>query len=124
MALTAGAGLSGVDATAAGRANLTSQSVVSDASSQGNTSATGLFSSSVDALPVSFADNGRIAAIAQQSSFAQSISVNGNAGSTLNNTSLGIGNATITISGDGSLEARALSQLDSRSQTVAGAASA
>jgi hypothetical protein len=124
MALTAGAGLSGVDATAAGRANLLAQSVASDASSQGNTSATGLFSSAVAALPVTFADNGRIAAIAQQSSFAQSISVNGNAGSSLNSTSLGIGNATITISGDGSLDARALSQLDSRSQSVAGAASA
>jgi hypothetical protein len=124
MALTAGAGLSGVDATAAGRASLLSQSVVSDASSQGNTSATGLFSSSGAALPVTFADNGRIAAIAQQSSFAQSVSVNGNASSSLNNTSLGIGNATITISGDGSLDARALSQLDSRSQSVAGAASA
>jgi hypothetical protein len=124
MALTAGAGLSGVDATAAGRASLFSQSVVSDASSQGNTAATGLFSSSGAALPVTFANDGRIAAIAQQSSFAQSVSVNGNASSTLNNTSLGIGNATITISGDGSLDARAISQLDSRSQSVAGAASA
>jgi hypothetical protein len=98
--------------------------VVSDASSQGNTAATGLFSSSGAALPVTFANDGRIAAIAQQSSFAQSVSVNGNASSTLNNTSLGIGNATITISGDGSLDARAISQLDSRSQSVAGAASA
>ncbi|QVL54205.1 MAG: hypothetical protein KFB97_07965 [Cyanobium sp. M30B3] len=124
MALTAGAGLSGVDATATGRASLLAQSVVSDASSQGNTSATGLFSSAGDALPVTFADNGRIAAIAEQSSFAQSISVNGNASSSLNNTSLGIGNATITISGDGSLDARAVSQLDSRSQSVAGSASA
>ncbi|MEA5413652.1 beta strand repeat-containing protein [Synechococcus sp. BA-132 BA5] len=124
MALTAGAGLSSVDAMATGRANLLAQSVVFDASSQGNTSATGLFSSSGNALPVSFADNGRIAAIAQQSSFAQSISVNGNASSSLNNTSLGIGNATITISGDGSLDARALSQLDNRAQSVTGAARA
>ncbi|MBD2547989.1 hypothetical protein H6G65_00010 [Microcystis elabens FACHB-917] len=124
MALTAGAGRSAVEASAIGNAGLEAQSVELDATSQGRTAATGLFSSAGDAAPVSLGDNGRIAAIAQQTSFAQSISVNGNASSSLNNTSLGIGNATITISGDGSLDARALSQLDSRSQSVAGAASA
>jgi hypothetical protein len=124
MALTAGAGLSSVDATAVGRANLSARSVELDASSAGSTSSTGVFSSTVAALPISFADDGRIAAIAQQSSFAQSVTVNGNASSSLNNTSLGIGNATITIAGDGNLNARAISQLDSRSQSVAGDASA
>ena len=124
MALTAGAGLSSVDATAVGRANLSARSVELDASSQGSTASTGVFSSTVAALPISFAEDGRIAAIAQQSSFAQSVTVNGNATTSLNNTSLGIGNATITIAGDGSLDARALSQLESRSQSVAGDASA
>ena len=124
MALTAGAGLSSVDATAVGRANLSARSVELDASSAGSTSSTGVFSSTVAALPISFADDGRIAAIAQQSSFAQSVTVNGNASTSLNNTSLGIGNATITIAGDGNLNARAISQLDSRSQSVAGDASA
>jgi hypothetical protein len=124
MALTAGSGLSSVDATAVGRANLSARSVELDASSAGSTSSTGVFSSTVAALPISFADDGRIAAIAQQSSFAQSVTVNGNASSSLNNTSLGIGNATITIAGDGNLNARAISQLDSRSQSVAGDASA
>ena len=124
MALIAGAGLSSVDATAVGRANLSARSVELDASSAGSTSSTGVFSSTVAALPISFADDGRIAAIAQQSSFAQSVTVNGNASTSLNNTSLGIGNATITIAGDGNLNARAISQLDSRSQSVAGDASA
>ena len=124
MALTAGAGLSSVDATALGRANLSARSVELDASSAGSTSSTGVFSSTVASLPISFADDGRIAAIAQQSSFAQSVTVNGNASTSLNNTSLGIGHATITIAGDGNLNARAISQLDSRSQSVAGDASA
>ncbi|MCT0228408.1 hypothetical protein KQ300_09465 [Synechococcus sp. CS-1331] len=124
MALTAGAGLSSVDATAVGRANLSARSVELDATSQGSTASTGVFSSTVAALPISFAEDGRIAAIAQQSSFAQSVTVNGNATTSLNNTSLGIGNATITIAGDGSLDARALSQLESRSQSVAGDARA
>ncbi|MCP9904568.1 hypothetical protein KBY85_10540 [Cyanobium sp. BA5m-10] len=124
MALTAGAGLSSVDATAVGRANLSARSVELDATSEGSTSSTGVFSSTVAALPISFAEDGRIAAIAQQSSFAQSVTVNGNASTSLNNTSLGIGNATITIAGDGNLNARAISQLDSRSQSVAGDASA
>jgi Ca2+-binding RTX toxin-like protein len=124
MALTAGAGLSSVDATAVGRANLSARSVELDASSSGSTSTTGVFSSTVAALPISFAEDGRIAAIAQQSSFAQSVTVNGNASTSLNNTSLGIGNATITIAGDGSFDARALSQLESRSQSVAGDARA
>ena len=124
MALIAGAGLSSVDATAVGRANLSARSVELDASSAGSTSSTGVFSSTLAALPISFADDGRIAAIAQQSSFAQSVTVNGNASTSLNNTTLGIGNATITIAGDGNLNARAISQLDSRSQSVAGDASA
>ncbi len=124
MALTAGAGLSGVVASAVGSANLNAQSVELDATSQGSTSATGLFSSAADALPVSFADDGRIAAIAQQSSFAQSITVNGNASASLNNTSLGVGNAVITISGDGTFDASALSRVENRAQSVSGAASA
>ena len=124
MALTAGAGLSGVVASAVGSANLNAQSVELDATSQGSTSATGLFSSAADSLPVTFADNGRIAAIAQQSSFAQSITVNGNASSSLNNASLGVGNAVITISGDGMFDASALSRVENRAQSVSGAASA
>jgi hypothetical protein len=124
MALTAGAGLSGVVASAVGSANLNAQSVELDATSQGSTSATGLFSSAADSLPVTFADNGRIAAIAQQSSFAQSITVNGNASSSLNNASLGVGNAVITISGDGMFDASALSKVENRAQSVSGAASA
>jgi hypothetical protein len=94
------------------------------ASSAGSTSARGLFSSSAAALPVSFGEDGRIGAIAQQSSFSQSVSVCGSATSSLSNDSLGIGNASITVAGSGTLDARAISQLDSRSQSVTGAASA
>jgi hypothetical protein len=83
-----------------------------------------LFSSAADALTVNFSEDGRIAAIAQQSSFSQSISVNGTASSSLSNDSLGIGNASITVGGDGGLDARAISQLDNRAQSVTGAASA
>jgi hypothetical protein len=124
MALTAGADLSQIDATAIGRANLLAQSVDLAASSAGSTSARGLFSSSAAALPVSFGEDGRIGAIAQQSSFSQSVSVSGSATSSLSNDSLGIGNASITVAGSGTLDARAISQLDSRSQSVTGAASA
>jgi hypothetical protein len=94
------------------------------ASSAGSTSLRGLFSSTAAALPVSVGEDGRIAAIAQQSSFSQSISVNGSASSSLSNDSLGIGNASITVGGAGSLDARAISQLDNRAQSVTGAASA
>ena len=83
-----------------------------------------MFSSAAAALPVSFSEDGRIGAIAQQSSFAQSISVNGNASSTLSNDSLGIGNAAIAIDGVGALDASAISHLDNRAQSVTGAASA
>jgi hypothetical protein len=124
MALSAGADLSRIDATAIGRANLVAQSVELDATSAGSTSVKGLFSSAAGALPVNFTEDGKIAAIAQQSSFSQSISVNGAATSTLSNTSLAIGNASITISGDGNLDSRAISQLDNRAQSVAAAASA
>ena len=124
MALTTGADFSQISATAVGQATLLAQTVELDATSAGSTSVRGLFSSAAAALPVSFSEDGRIGAIAQQSSFAQSISVNGNASSTLSNDSLGIGNASITVGGDGSLDARAISQLDNQAQSVTGAASA
>jgi hypothetical protein len=50
--------------------------------------------------------------------------VSGSATSSLSNDSLGIGNASITVAGSGTLDARAISQLDNRAQSVAGAASA
>jgi hypothetical protein len=124
MALTTGADFSQINATALGQATLLAQTVELDATGAGSTSVRGLFSSAAAALPVSFSEDGRIAAIAQQSSFAQSISVNGNASSTLSNDSLGIGNAAITIDGVGALDARAISHLDNRAQSVTGAASA
>ena len=124
MALTTGADLSQVNATAVGQATLLAQTVELDATSAGSTSVRGLFSSAAAALPVSFSEDGRIGAIAQQSSFAQSISVNGNASSTLSNDSLGIGNAAIAIDGVGALDASAISHLDNRAQSVTGAASA
>ncbi|MCF8141150.1 MAG: hypothetical protein K9J75_08635 [Cyanobium usitatum Tobar12.5m-G36] len=124
MALTTGADFSQISATALGQATLLAQTVELDATSAGSTSVRGLFSSAAAALPVSFSEDGRIGAIAQQSSFSQSISVNGNASSTLSNDSLGIGNAAITIDGVGTLDARAISLLDNRAQSVTGAASA
>jgi hypothetical protein len=124
MALTTGADLSQINATAVGQATLLAQTVDLAATSAGSTSVGGLFSSAASALPVTFSEDGRIGAIAQQSSFSQSISVNGTASSSLSNDSLGIGNASITVGGDGSLDARAISQLDNRAQSVAGAASA
>jgi hypothetical protein len=124
MALTTGADFSQINATALGQATLLAQTVELDATSVGSTSVRGLFSSAAAALPVSFSEDGRIAAIAQQSSFAQSISVNGTASSSLSNESLGIGNAVITIDGVGALDARAISLLDNRAQSVTGAASA
>jgi hypothetical protein len=124
MALTAGSDFSQISASAIGQANLFAQNVELDATSTGSTTVKGLFSSAPDALPVSFADNGRIAAIAQQSSFSQTISVNGSASSSLSNDSLGIGNASITIAGTGTMDIRAVSQLESRAQSVAGSVSA
>ncbi|MEI7952271.1 MAG: hypothetical protein WCH37_06305, partial [Synechococcaceae cyanobacterium ELA182] len=125
MALSAGADLSRVEATAIGRANLLAQSVELDATSSGRTTVNGLFSSVPGAaLPVNFAENGKIAALAQQSSFSQSVSVNGSASSSLSNDSTGIGNALITIAGAGGLDSRVISQVDSRAQSVAGSVSA
>jgi hypothetical protein len=124
MALTTGADFSQINATAIGQATLLAQTVDLGATSAASTSSSGLFSSAAAALPVNFSEDGRIAAIAQQSSFSQSISVNGSASSSLSNDSLGIGNASITVGGAGSLDARAISQLDNRAQSVTGAASA
>ncbi|MCX5949276.1 MAG: hypothetical protein NTY67_14255, partial [Cyanobacteria bacterium] len=124
MALIAGSDLSRIDATAIGRASLLAQSVELDATSTGSTTVNGLFSSVASALPVSFAENGKIAAFAQQSSFSQSISVNGSASSSLSNDSTGIGNALITIGAAGALDSRVISQVDSRAQSVAGSVNA
>lgn len=124
MALTTGAEFSQINATALGQATLLAQTVDLAATSAGSTSSRGLFSSAASALPVNFSENGRISAIAQQSSFSQSISVNGTASSSLSNDSLGIGNALITVGAAGSLDVRAISLLDNRAQSVTSAASA
>lgn len=124
MALTTGAEFSQINATALGQATLLAQTVDLAATSAGSTSSRGLFSSAASALPVNFSENGKISAIAQQSSFSQSISVNGTASSSLSNESLGIGNALITVGAAGSLDVRAISLLDNRAQSVTSAASA
>jgi hypothetical protein len=124
MALTAGADLSQINATATGVASLLAQSVNLDATSQGSTVTSGLLSSALTALPVSFLDQGSIAAIANQRSFSQAVSVAGSSSSDLYNRTVGMANASLNIAGIATIAADAFGQQESRAQSVAGNVSA
>jgi hypothetical protein len=120
MALNAGGDLSRVNATATGVASLLAQSVNLDATSQGSTVTSGLLSSAGTALPVSFLDQGSIAAIANQRSFSQAVSVAGSSSSDLYNRTVGMANAYLNIAGVSMISSDAFSQQESRAQSVAG----
>ncbi|MFN5220667.1 MAG: beta strand repeat-containing protein [Cyanobacteriota bacterium] len=120
MALTVGAEMSRVSASATGVASLLAQSVQQDATSQSSTTTAGLLSTAATALPVSFLDQGSIAVIANQRSFSQAISVAGSSSSDLNNRSVGMANTILHFAGIGTIAADALSQQEGRAQSVAG----
>lgn len=123
-ALNEAVNITATESATVAQTTLLAQTVDLAATSAGSTSSRGLFSSAASALPVNLSENGRISAIAQQSSFSQSIPVNGTASSSLSNDSLGIGNALITVGAAGSLDVRAISLLDNRAQSVTSAARA
>ncbi|MEB3332516.1 MAG: hypothetical protein VKI83_08500 [Synechococcaceae cyanobacterium] len=124
MALSAGAGSSRIDASAAGQYAVAAQSVSDDASAMANTSAAGILSDTTTALPVSFSQNGAIASLANDVTISRAISVAGDAGSDLRSASLGLGNVALTIGGNGEVDVSATSAASSLSQSVAGHASA
>jgi len=121
--LTLGAGLSSLDARATGIADLLARSVADTATASGSTTTAGILGDTATPLSISFAEDGRIAAIASQSSFAEAISVQGNANTSLSDSSRGIEGATINVDGDLQSTTSASSLLRGRAQTVYGSAS-
>jgi hypothetical protein len=122
--ISLGAGLSTLDAQAIGRADLTATSVDEAATATANTSTAGILGTAGSPLNISFAENGRIAAIASQTSFAEAISVQGDASTSLTDGSRGIENITITDNDQLQMNVTARSSLTGRAITVAGNASA
>jgi hypothetical protein len=125
MALTAGADLSRIEASAIGAYQLEALAVSDEAVASASTSAQGILSDvSGTALPVSFSESGAIAALASNTTFSKAISVAGDASSGLNSSALGLGNASVTIAGPGDLTIEALSRAFNQAQSVAGNVSA
>jgi hypothetical protein len=104
-----------------GHSNQLAQIVERDATSSACSIVHGLLRSFAPAaLTVNFADLDMIVALAQQSSFSQSSSVNGFASSSPTLDSTTIGQASITIAAAGAFESRVLSRVERRAQSMAG----
>ena len=124
-ALTIGADLARVSATATGLANLSALSVSGDATASGATTSLGILSD----LPgvrvgINLADQGQIAALASQKSVASATSVSGQASSSLSNSSVALQSVLLNLGGTGQLRAEAVTDLLNRSESVSGSASA
>ena len=116
-----GAGNSSVDVRARGNVDLLARSVQEDASSNANTSSIGILSSEwTTPLNIRFSDNGRLAALASQSSIAESLSTYGTAITTLNNTSIGLQNLSLQTDNSLVLNSRASSSLSGTSRSIHG----
>jgi hypothetical protein len=124
-ALTIGADLARITATALGLANLKSLSVAGDATASGATTSLGILSD----LPgvqvgINLADQGQIAALASQKAVASATSVSGQASSSLSTSSVALQSVLLNLGGSGQLRAEAVTDLLKRSESVSGSASA
>jgi hypothetical protein len=121
MTLSLGSGLSSVNSSATSSYDLNARTVSDDANITASTITQGIISSdSATALPVSFAQNGSIAALANNITLARGSSVAGNASSSLQTGLLGLGNADVSIGGTGDVTINLLSRTNNQAQSVAG----
>ncbi|MFM7086178.1 MAG: beta strand repeat-containing protein, partial [Cyanobium sp.] len=120
MALSLGADLSRVESSATGRYQIEALAVGDAASVNAATSALGLLSDNATALPVDFAQNGAIAALANNTTIARALSVAGDASSNLSVSSLGLSQAALTIAGNADLDVQSLSRAANQAQSVQG----
>jgi Ca2+-binding RTX toxin-like protein len=124
-ALTIGADLARITATASGLANLKSLSVGGDATASGATTTSGILSDDSGVqVGINVANQGQIAALASQKSVASATSVSGQASSSLSNSSVALQSVVLNLGGSGQLRAEALTDLLNRSESVSGSASA
>jgi hypothetical protein len=124
-ALTIGADLARVSATASGLANLSALSVSGDATASGATTSMGILSDVTGVrVGINLADQGQIAALASQKSVASATSVSGQASSSLSNSSVALQSVLLNLGGTGQLRAEAVTDLLNRSESVSGSASA
>jgi hypothetical protein len=124
-ALTIGADLARVSATATGLANLSALSVSGDATASGATTSMGILSDVTGVrVGINLADQGQIAALASQKSVASATSVSGQASSSLSNSSVALQSVLLNLGGTGQLRAEAVTDLLNRSESVSGSASA
>ncbi|MFM9110340.1 MAG: hypothetical protein ACKOPN_07075, partial [Prochlorococcaceae cyanobacterium] len=121
--LQLGAGLSRLDVTAIGRADLDATTVTDGAAANAVTSAAGILGTGSVPLAISFADSGRIAAIASQTTFATSMSVQGTASTTLSDRSRGLEVVSIDVGDSLMSSVSARSQVSGRALSVHGTAS-
>ena len=124
-ALTIGADLARITATATGLANLKSMSVAGDATASGATTTSGILSDDSGVqVGINLADQGQIAVLASQKSVASATSVSGQASSNLSNSSVALQSVQLNLGGSGQLRAEAVTDLLNRSESVSGSASA
>jgi hypothetical protein len=124
-ALTIGADLARITATATGLANLKSMSVAGAATASGATTTSGILSDDSGLqVGINLADQGQIAVLASQKSVASATSVSGQASSTLTNSSVALQSVQFNLGGSGQLRAEAVTDLLNRSESVSGSASA
>ena len=124
-ALTIGADLARITATATGLANLKSMSVAGAATASGATTTSGILSDDAGLqVGINLADQGQIAVLASQKSVASATSVSGQASSTLTNSSVALQSVQFNLGGSGQLRAEAVTDLLNRSESVSGSASA
>jgi hypothetical protein len=124
MALNAGAAFSRIDASANGSYAIAANTVSDDALASSITLTQGILSDTAAPLPVSFAQNGAIAALVNDVTIARAVSVAGDASSDLRATSLGLSNASISVGGTADLSIQALSRSTNQAQSVIGNVSA
>ena len=124
-ALTIGADLARITATATGLANLKSMSVAGAATASGATTTSGILSDDSGLqVGINLADQGQIAVLASQKSVASATSVSGQASSTLTNSSVALQSVQLNLGGSGQLRAEAVTDLLNRSESISGSASA
>ncbi len=114
------ADLAKINATATGLSNLSSQSVAGNATATVASGSFGILSDTGTQVGITVADQGQIAALANQKSVASAISVSGQATSSLSNRSVALDTLLINLGANGQLQAEAVADVLSRAASVSG----
>ena len=103
-----------------GLSNLISQSVAGNATATVASGSFGILSDTGTQVGITVADQGQIAALANQKSVASAISVSGQATSSLSNRSVALDTLLINLGANGQLQAEAVADVLSRAASVSG----